>query len=298
MENDEGNVPFDTPYSGLIVRSPDFTEEEALLKKAALHLDPPIFLIPNIPPNQSPSDIASQAKSVSSDYPSVWFINFPQNLSGDQQQKLQQYQQDILEYRSWSSLKWWTEVFQRIPPSSNSLVRLMQSRELAKLACIDMRNTPWLSTNKDTNTHRQIQCQTSEFHGRLISAVLFEFVQLDQAILDALEPLLMSIVRSISETTSFHDIKTIVTEKYEYDSSSNTIISHIRLVCFEVTEAFYNVKEGKSSTQQYVVCDMSFIDFEARFLPDQWKEYVVVIHAEQMEAMQDFVNQQTVDVPP
>lgn len=114
MSKDISHVPSSTPYYGLIIRCPDFSKEEEEPvgeKEPADKISPPIGLIPPFASN--PVDIAALAGSVSKDFPSIWFVNFPINLSGDQKLKLQKYQQDVLDYRSWSSLHWWNAVFQR-----------------------------------------------------------------------------------------------------------------------------------------------------------------------------------------
>lgn len=90
-----------------------------------------------------PHYIAAQAAAVSSQFPSIWFVNFSPSLSQAQKSKLQQYQQEVLDYRCWSSLNWWQEVFNRIPPSLGENDRILQSREVARVAYLDMKRTPW-----------------------------------------------------------------------------------------------------------------------------------------------------------
>ncbi|QMW26471.1 hypothetical protein G4B84_001716, partial [Aspergillus flavus NRRL3357] len=190
-------VPQDTPDSGIIIRAPIFPEDE-LLEREPKYAFPPIPIsdpfFGGVPRTLMPGDIAAQAANVSKDFPSVWFVNFPPSLSGDQKQRLEQYQQEVLDYRSWSSLQWWEAVFRQIPPGPDKLTKMMQSRELAKVAYIDMKRTPWLIKSKDNDTNRRIECKTSEFHARLIQEVVSQFVQLDPTAIAALEPLLMSIV--------------------------------------------------------------------------------------------------------
>lgn len=140
----------------------------------------------------------------------------------------------------------------------------------------------------DTDTERQIECKTYEFHARLLSEIVGGFIPLNMGAVMALEPFLMSIVRSITADQAFHDIRTIVTEKYEYITETDCIRScklkakqtlafgtkrhitdvgdlDVRLICVEVTEGFYDVKEGKSDTQRWVVCKIFFLDYEALF---------------------------------
>jgi hypothetical protein len=149
MAETSSQVPLHTPYSGLIISCPDFSKEEIPVRgeEPADYLLPPIGiggpLAPNVPLNSSLSEIAAQATNVSKDFPSVWFVNFPTSLSGDQKRELQQYQQEVLDYRSWSSLNWWREVFRRFPPSDSKESKIQQSRELAKIAYLNMKETSW-----------------------------------------------------------------------------------------------------------------------------------------------------------
>lgn len=141
MATTEPKAPPETPFSGTIIRCPDFSNEDALFEgeSESAFLPMPI----DLPYAQRPSDIAAQAANISTDFPSVWFVNFPPSLSGSQKQQLAAYKQEVLDYRSWSSLQWWESVFRRIPPGPDRETKMMQSRELATVAYIHMKKTPW-----------------------------------------------------------------------------------------------------------------------------------------------------------
>lgn len=79
---------------------------------------------------------------------------------------------------------------------------------------------------------------------------------------------------------------------------SLTFIADIRLVCFEITEAVRDVQDGKNSSHREVRCDISYTYYEAQFMMDRWKSYSVSVDKQQKEACQDFVERQTVDIPP
>lgn len=118
----------------------------------------------------------------------------------------------------------------------------------------------------------------------------------------------MDIVRSIDTSDGFSDVRTLIAEKYEYVGGENSfrsctscsVIQDPSLAyvtdktrCFEVMEAFYDVQEGKSTSQQYVSCDISFLNFEAIFKMDEWQQHASAVEAAQIAAMRDFVTQQT-----
>ena len=95
----------------------------------------------------SPHDIIAQvamrAKAIANDYEPIWFVNFPPSLSSSEKVILEEYMQEVLNFRSWSSLKWWAEVFQKIPSNGDVAVQIRQSSEFARIAYRDMISMPW-----------------------------------------------------------------------------------------------------------------------------------------------------------
>lgn len=96
--------------------------------------------------NSLPSlDVVANALEVGRSHPTVWFANFPRELTDSQKALLQQHEQNMLDYRCYSSLKWWGEVFQKLPPSNDSdaEVSRAQSQEFGKTAWEEMKTTSW-----------------------------------------------------------------------------------------------------------------------------------------------------------
>lgn len=81
-----------------------------------------------------------------------------------------------------------------------------------------------LAMNVDQNQSQTIECRVEDFHKELISAVLAGFVAIP-AVIEPLEQILQSLTRTISQTSSSSQNKTIVLERYEYMSLTNEIRS-------------------------------------------------------------------------
>jgi hypothetical protein len=98
-------------------------------------------------PITSPDDIIAQvairAKAIANDYEPIWFVNFPPSLQSSEKVILEEYMQEVLNFRSWSSLKWWAEVFTKIPSNGDVTVQIQQSSEFARIAYRDIINMPW-----------------------------------------------------------------------------------------------------------------------------------------------------------
>jgi len=144
-----------TLRTGFVLRCPDISKIDALteqnsittssLDTIALPFLPIIGLVPGVLDGaiRTVAAIAAQANTISTTFPSVWFVNFPMNSTAEQKETLREYQQDVLDFRSWSSLKWWSLVFERIPKANSSDLQRMQSSEFASIACSDMKALPW-----------------------------------------------------------------------------------------------------------------------------------------------------------
>ncbi|KAI4956700.1 hypothetical protein J4E91_000913 [Alternaria rosae] len=153
--------------------------------------------LPITSPISTIAQVAIRARAIANDHEPIWFVNFPPNLSSSEKVLLQEYMQEVLNFRSWSSLKWWAEVFTRIPSNGTVTVQIQQSSEFAR-----------------------------------------------------------------------------------------------------ITEAVRDVQDGKNSSHQEVRCDMSYTYYEAQFMMNTWRSYSASVDKQQKEACQDFVERQTIDVPP
>ena len=99
--------------------------------------------LPITSPISTIAQVAIRAQAIANDHEPIWFVNFPPNLSSSEKVVLQEYMQEVLNFRSWSSLKWWAEVFARIPSNGTVTVQIQQSSEFARVAYRDMITTPW-----------------------------------------------------------------------------------------------------------------------------------------------------------
>lgn len=89
------------------------------------------------------AQVAMRATAIANDYEPIWFVNFPPSLSSLEKVILEEYMQEVLNFRSWSSLKWWAEVFKKIPSNGDVAVQIQQSSEFARIAYRDMITMPW-----------------------------------------------------------------------------------------------------------------------------------------------------------
>lgn len=92
---------------------------------------------------QPVDQVRSQATRVNKQFPSLWYVNFPKNMSSHDVNLVRQYRQNMLDFRSWSSQKWWEEVSRRCGAPDNISQRVQQSKEFAKIACEDMVKMSW-----------------------------------------------------------------------------------------------------------------------------------------------------------
>ncbi|CZT03139.1 uncharacterized protein RCO7_11677 [Rhynchosporium graminicola] len=223
--------------------------------------------IPNI------SDMGVQALTITQQFPSIWFVNFPPELDDRKKAHLAGLMDDMLHYRSWASLQWWTEVFKNVPSGVTQDPNTMkaQSRELARAAYSMLKSTSWLQQINNDVQDRTIECKSSDFHAALIHEAIIGYVSLTPRLLQSLEPVLMAIVSSLDTSGGDNQARTLVMEKYEYVSENDSIKAYIRLVAFEVTESFYNIPEGKSGQQQWIKCSLKFLNYEALFDMEAWK---------------------------
>ena len=77
--------------------------------------------------------------------PSVWFVNFPQQSTVDQQEKLQAYMQKVEDFNCLASVVWWRSVYNhpKIPQDSSPESTAVRSAYFAKLAMKYLQETPW-----------------------------------------------------------------------------------------------------------------------------------------------------------
>ncbi len=131
MENSAGDQESDV-IRGELMRCPDVFGNE---NRAALRsLAGTVFAAVATP---------AIGGAVSSNHRPIWFVNFPLQMSNSQQARLREYQQLVLDFRCWASLKWWTEVFQRLPSSDDPFAGIRQSSEFATAACRDKIQMHW-----------------------------------------------------------------------------------------------------------------------------------------------------------
>ncbi|KAH7153628.1 hypothetical protein EDB81DRAFT_882564 [Dactylonectria macrodidyma] len=243
--------------------------------------------------------VAAQARQVNDECPSLWYVNFPKNLSPQVADKVGQYRQSMLDFRSWSTAKWWKEVNRRHGNPNDFTQRVQQSKEFAKIACEDMVKMSWLRTTKyPAEVKHNIDCTASELHENIASRALAGWSDVDRDTMDAVEPVLQDIVRSVQPgTQGFSEMKVVVIEKYVYDEQTGNITSYIRVVCFELQEAFYNVITGKAQQQSRVNLQLSLLQYEAIFEQGYWEWYSgKYLQDDEKDPFQGLIKTQTTDV--
>lgn len=87
--------------------------------------------------------IVDLAQRVSHDFPTLWYVNFPHNMSAADAEMVARHRESMLDFRSWSSKKWWEEVDRRYGRVDDTVARLSQSKEFAEIAFEDMVKMSW-----------------------------------------------------------------------------------------------------------------------------------------------------------
>lgn len=96
-------------------------------------------------PAQAPpvQQTAASAVKVNKDFPSLWFVNFPKKMAAQDVAMVRQYRQNMTDFRSWSSQKWWEEVARRDGTPNDVMQRARQSKIFAQMAVEDMLKMSW-----------------------------------------------------------------------------------------------------------------------------------------------------------
>ncbi|CAN9480131.1 unnamed protein product [Alternaria alternata] len=203
----------------------------------------------------------AQAVKINKDFPSLWFVNFPKHMESQDVDLVHRSRQNMTDFRSWSSQKWWEEVARRDGVPQDMFQRARQSKLFAKVM------SDWESVDRD--------------------------------IVDAVEPLLQDIVRSARAGAIPQDageLKVVILEKYEWNANARSVTSYIRLISFELSEAFYKVISNKGDPTSYVSVDLALLQYEAVFESSLWNQFALTLKKDQKDPFQDFINLQTINV--
>ncbi|KAH6614419.1 hypothetical protein B0J18DRAFT_300244 [Chaetomium sp. MPI-SDFR-AT-0129] len=250
----------------------------------------------------SATAIAALAKRVSHDFPTLWYVNFPHNMSAADAELVARHRESMLDFRSWSSKKWWEEVDRRYGRVDDTVARLSQSKEFAEIAFEDMVKMSWLRTTRPPHPDQyNFDCERYQLHTQMISWVLgggWWTPSEDTARI--LEPIFESIVRgALAGSRNYSQMHNVVMEKYVYDESTKTIDSFIRLLSFELHEDCYeHVTEGKHGTRQYrVAVSLKLCMYEAVFDMAVWDKFSATLSDDDTDPLRDFVKSCTINVP-
>lgn len=85
----------------------------------------------------------AQAIKINKEFPSLWFVNFPKHMEAQQVAMVHRFRQNMTDFRSWSSQKWWEEVARRDGVPDDIFQRARQSKLFAQIACEDMCKMSW-----------------------------------------------------------------------------------------------------------------------------------------------------------
>ncbi|KZM24110.1 hypothetical protein ST47_g4743 [Ascochyta rabiei] len=247
------------------------------------------------------AQVAVRATAIAANFAPIWFVNFPPALSGAEQSLLREYMKEILDFRSWSSLKWWADAFGNVPSSGEgAAIMMQQSSEFARMAFRDLVQMPWLRATREPTSYKDaFDCHINDLHGNLIKRTMSSWGSLENDTLLALEPVLQRVLASVNTgeaMSSSTQVRSVLSERYEYQDNNRTFKSYLRLVCFEVAEAVRDVVDGKNSSHRQVECQMSYMYYEAEFDMNRWKTFSETINDQQRSACREFVMHQTVDM--
>jgi hypothetical protein len=193
----------------------------------------------------------AQAVKINKEFPSLWLINFPKHMDPQHVALLHRFRQNMADFRSWSSQKWWEEVARRDGVPDDMFQRARQSKLFAQIACEDMCKMSWYGalrllisvTHSKTNIYPSqrlrttkppiditcsIQCVSGMLHQNIVSQVMGDWGGVDCDIVDAVEPLLQDIVRSAQRGAAPQEagnLKVVILEKYEWDANARSVTS-------------------------------------------------------------------------
>ncbi|KAK2013311.1 hypothetical protein LZ32DRAFT_658111 [Colletotrichum eremochloae] len=246
--------------------------------------------------------IATQAHSVQSDFPSLWYVNFPHIMSGHDVELVRRSRKSMADFRSWSSKKWWEEVARRFGVADDAIQRARQSKEFAQIACEDMVKMSWLRTTRPPITiHFSIDGDPGDLHRKIVENTVSDWSAVDDDLVKSVEPIFQGIVKTALEAlegkTESSQMNNVVMEKYVYSESTRSITSYIRLLSFEWHKTVYHVIRGKEQERQTRVnLDVSLCLYEAIFEAALWELFSATLHDDETDLLWDYINGQTIDV--
>lgn len=91
----------------------------------------------------APMTIANKASGAHRDCPSMWYVNFPRQMSGPDTEVVTRSRKSMTDFRSWSSRKWWEEVGRRSGFADDPVQLAGRSKQFAEIACEDMVQMSW-----------------------------------------------------------------------------------------------------------------------------------------------------------
>jgi hypothetical protein len=70
----------------------------------------------------------------------------------------------------------------------------------------------------------------------------------------------------------------------------------IRLISFELSEAFYRVVSNKNDPMSQVSLDLALLQYEAVFESSLWSQFASTLEKDQKDPFQNFINSQTINI--
>ncbi|KAK4211198.1 hypothetical protein QBC37DRAFT_376325 [Rhypophila decipiens] len=198
-------------------------------------------------------------------------------MSDERREELRKKSRAIHDFKCWSGLKWWADVFKAVPTTGDFDNKMRQSSAFAFFAGRDMQQFEWLRRREPpVRQETTFECMQSDLHANIM-----EF----------------AIGSSASDSTiDFQDQKVVMAEKHEL--IDNNIVSCIRMINFQVGESFYSVPQGKDGVRRLVRCHVEFSQIDAEFDMAKWETFSQNIAPDQKKAVEDFIFKETLDMDP
>ncbi|QSZ37275.1 hypothetical protein DSL72_009369 [Monilinia vaccinii-corymbosi] len=273
-----------------------------LTSKTPIILPVPPLELGNMPfaGEGDPDETIKKAKKDREVGSAAQYINFPADIPNEARELLVQYEKAILSYRSWASLRWWNTTYASgsVPQDGSVESAAKRVGYCARVAEYDMKSTPWLSMSKSEIKNKTISTSTHSFHAVLVDAILEGFVSLPSSAYGALENVFKVLTTAIETRSKVSDNiqQYIISERYEYSATTKTIRSFIRTSMFAITQEMVEIQRKKSSSTTINVA-ISYNEYEAQFNMDDWAVAADAIEAWKKEKMEDYVKDDTIDVP-
>ncbi|TGO84112.1 hypothetical protein BPOR_0547g00010 [Botrytis porri] len=158
--------------------------------------------------------------------------------------------------------------------------------------------TPWLAVSEGCVKTKNISTSPKTFHAALAGAILEGFNSLPAGGYDALEKVFKFLTTAVETRARTGDdvSQCIILIRHEYSPETKTIRTFIRIVTFQITQEMVEVQRKKSSSSALNVI-ISYNECEGKFNIKEWTQASGMIEESKKKKMEDYVKEDTIEIP-